>query len=341
MGLGAKGHDIVVVCQPCSEMEARAREQGLPVALVTMRSQVDLLAVFRLRRVFGRVAADVVHLHGSRSHALGGLAARRARVPVVVAHKRTISAPRAGYLTHLRYECWVDRVICVSDAVSQATLQSGVRPEKLLVIHDSVDVDRFAPDGDKRSAKRALGYGPDDLLVAQVGQLCGIKGQQVLLAAAARARRSCPRARFVFCGEGPAEAEIRSQAWALGLAEAVKLLGFREDVRPVLAAADVVAMPSFQEGLGVAVLEAMAMGVPVVASRVGGLPEAVPDGETGLLVPPGDERELAEALLRLLADAGLRASMGTRGRELVERQFGRNMMVETIERLYRELAPAG
>jgi glycosyltransferase involved in cell wall biosynthesis len=338
LGLAARGHRVTFIAQPGSRLAMRAREGGLSLVEVRMRSQFDLVALLKLKRRFRDLQAEVVHLHDSRSHALGGLAARWAGVPVVLAHKRTDRVPAGGWWSRRKYERWVDRVICVSEASRRAALLGGVPADRLVLIHDSVDTDWFRPPADREQAKGALGYRPEDLLVVQVGRFCPAKGQRVLVEAAARVVQKLPAARFLLCGEGPEEKRLRARVQELALERAIRFEGFREDVRPVLAAADVAAMPSRQEGLGVAALEAMAMAAPVVASRAGGLPEAVAEGETGLLVAPGDAGELAQGLLRLLADPRLRERMGKRGRERVEREFAREAMVARTEQLYLELA---
>jgi glycosyltransferase involved in cell wall biosynthesis len=188
-----------------------------------------------------------------------------------------------------------------------------------------------APPDARRSVRAAWGAGPDDVVVLVPGALERRKGHAVLLAAAERLPAGSDL-RFVFAGAGSEEAALRRRAGQLGVA--VVFAGFQKDIGACLAAADVVAMPSLQEGLGVAALEAMAAGLPVVASRVGGLGEAVVDGETGVLVAPGDPVALARALAELARDPGRRARLGAAGRRRVLARYTMAQMAEATLACY-------
>lgn len=214
--------------------------------------------------------------------------------------------------------------------------EGGVSAERLIVIPDLVDCTHYQPTA---VPPAPLDPGPT---IVSVGRLTQEKGHRLLVEAMPRVLREVPEARLALCGQGPEEAALRARAGALGVAARVMFAGFAADVRPLLAAADVFAMPSLCEGLGVAALEAMAMGKPVVASDAGGLPEAVADGETGLVVPKGRVEPLAAALAALLSDPGRARQMGEAGRRRALERFDRPVVVGRLAALYQELlAEAG
>jgi glycosyltransferase involved in cell wall biosynthesis len=228
--------------------------------------------------------------------------------------------PTGGPYARFLYNRAVDVVIAISDGVRTALLRAGVRPERVHVVPSGVDADAFATtDAARVAVRREWALADDDVAVVVVGALERRKGHAVLLDAAAGLRALAPGLRYVICGDGSEAAALARAAEALG--GVVRFAGFRRDVAACLAAADIVALPSLHEGLGVAALEAMAAGRAVVASRVGGLAEAVEDGTTGLLVPPGDAATLGVALARLVRDPALRARLGAAGRTRVAARY--------------------
>lgn len=226
----------------------------------------------------------------------------------------------------------VGRYMAVSSAIaSELEERFGWPGEKIEVVYNAVDLDRFgstAPAG----LREELG-GPDVPLVLTAARLDEQKGHDVLF----RAATAVPEARFVLAGEGPLRGELEAQASRLGLDGRVLFLGRRDDIPQLLAACDVFALPSLYEGSSLAVLEAMAARRAVVSSAIGGTAELIADGESGLLVPPGDDEALAAALRRLLADPALRERLAGHGRERAERDFSREAMGKRVESIYEEL----
>jgi glycosyltransferase involved in cell wall biosynthesis len=286
-------------------------------------------------KLMQRILPEVIHTHDSLSFWLAGLAARAGRLKVpIIAHKRTDHPP--GRLARLRYRHLADCVIAISRGAEKALLEAGVPAERIRLIHSSVDCERFAADSGALAAefRAQAGIPSKSPLVGTIGSLVERKGQRTLLRAAKKILQVVPETHFIICGGGPLEDSLREQAIGLAIADKVILTGEREDVRPLLAGLDVFVLPSLAEGLGVSALEAMAMGKPVVASRVGGLAEVVEEGSTGLLVEPGDAEELAGALIRLLRDDDLRAAMGRSARLRAETVFSRQVMIDRTEELY-------
>jgi glycosyltransferase involved in cell wall biosynthesis len=267
-------------------------------------------------RLCRRIRPDIVHAHSSKAGALGRLAAALARVPVRVFTVHGWSFAAYGGLPGRLY-LWVERrlrrlttaVVCVAEASRDVGVDAGAcRAERTLVIHNAVDVAAFAAPDRVRGIPQ----------VVSIGRFAFPKDFATLVEALA-ATRADYRAAFV--GEGPLLPEIAAMIRQRGLAERIDLLGNRGDVPGVLASADVFVLSSSSEGFPVSILEAMAAGLPVVATDVGGVAESAVDGETGLLVPPGDPGALAAALDRLLTDGALRLRLGAAGRERARRHF--------------------
>lgn len=320
--LSRRGHRSVVATPAGAPLATAATATGATVADCSIANDVDLRAVPRLRRLARD--ADVVHFHTARAHALapwlGGLGVRR------VVTRRMDYVPRGGPWARFLYNRAVDRVIAISDGVRRALESAGVDPARIRVVPSGVDPDRYAVAPETRATLREeWGLGADDVAVLVVGALEDRKGHATLLDAAGRLG-SASTVRLVFAGSGSREAALRADAERRGLR--VAFLGFRDDVPRCLAAADVVALPSRHEGLGVAALEAMAAERPVVASRVGGLAEVVVDGETGSLVVPGGADALANALAALAVDPARRARMGAAGAARVRTYFSAAAMAD-------------
>ena len=343
-GLRARGHRAVLLCPPGSRAAAEGRARAFEVREVAMRNDLDLGAVARLAAAFRELAPDLVHLHTGRATWLGGLGARRAGRPAITT-RRMDREVRRGWRTRVVYGPLpralggplVRRAVAISPAVERCLLEGGVDARIVRVIASSVDPDAARPLVAREDTRRALGADDDELVLLTLASLVPRKGIDVLVDALGllAARGAAPVAWIA--GEGEQRAALEARAAGLGLGGRVRFLGRRDDARDLLAACDAFVLPARREGLGVAALEAMAAARPVVASRVGGLAEAVVDGRTGILVEPGDARALADAIERLARDPALRARLGAAGPARVAEGFLAEQMVEEYERLYREV----
>ena len=273
------------------------------------------LAATVLKRLVNRPLVTTLHL-GSLGQ-LGGLSQLLAS-----SYERTLGRAVVGSS---------DRIIAVSDAVGGHAVRLGARPEAVRVIANGVDTRRFYP---------AMGRQNGTFRVACVGRLILNKGPQYLVEAAPQVLRARPETEFVFVGDGPLRSGLEERARQLGISRRLVFLGTRPDVAAILQTCDVLARPSLLEGMPLTVLEAMACGLPVVATPVSGTAELVRDGENGLLVQPGDPACLARAILRLMEDEPLRTAQGKRGRHLVEGGFSWEAVAERTLAVYRELLPA-
>lgn len=335
--LQRRGHDNRLVLQPGARFAAVAEEFGIPVDEVRMRNSLDPLAWWQLGAAVRRHTPDLVHFTCSRSHKLGAVACRLAPRTARIVTRRMDYPQRWGGVSRWLYARGVDAAVVISEGVRAQLLRVRVPEERIHLIYEGIDPDHFGSLQDGRAAARQrLGLPADAVVVVCAASLTWRKGQVHLLRAFAQLAGRFPEARLVLAGDGPEREALEAARTELGMEDAVLLPG-RIAAEDCLAVADVAAMPSLLEGLSVACLEAMATGLPVVASRVGGLPESVADGVTGLLTQPGDEAALAEALARFLADAELRHDMGAAGKVRAREKFSASEMAEKTEKLYVEL----
>ena len=329
--LAQRGHASTVAAHPGGPLARAAAAAGARVVPLGVANHFDLRAALVLRRL--APGFDVVHFHTARAHALAPLS--RGRGARLVVTRRMDYVPAGGPYVRFLYNRSVDAVIAISEGVRTALIRVGVRAERIRVVPSGIDARALAaPPAARAAVRREWGLGDDEVAVVALGALEVRKGHAVLLAAAAGLASAAPRLRYVFCGEGRQAKALAGAAAALD--GAARLVGFRRDVAACLAAADIVALPSLQEGLGVAALEAMAASRPVVASRVGGLAEAVVHEETGLLVPPGDPTALAAALARLARDPDLRARLGAAGHARVLARYTATRMAEGTLACYED-----
>lgn len=334
--LRSLGYRQVVTCQPNSALAKRCVKDGIPVHLIKMPTQFSLRAVFQLRRVMREGNFSIVHFHTSRAHTLGVLAAFGVGGLVRVVTRRMEHRTGGWWKISFLYNRGVDKVVAISESVRHMLLKAGVQDDKVCVILAGVEINKFM-SGERQFWRNRFELAKDDPVVGFVGGLTWRKGIEILLHAAPSLLVKYPTCRILLVGDGPLREPLVRMAHQLGIDHNVVLAGRHEDVTGILAAIDVFVLPSLREGLGVAVLEAMAAAKPVVASRVGGLSESVVDGETGFLVPPGDHEALGRSILVLLNDPGLRERFGKAGRERVEAKFSVEAMVRQYETLYQEL----
>jgi len=317
-------------------LAARARAEGFPVHSVPMRGAWDLDSILRLASVTRAMRPHVVHWHAARAHALGAMAALAAPGPVRVLSRRVDFPVRGSWGSRLLYGLPIEAIAAISEGVRRALEASGVSGRLIRVIPSGIDLAPFEAPFDRAAARASLGIAPDEVVALQVAALAPHKSQTTLLRAAAAAVAGAPRLRVWIAGEGGLREALLAEHRSLGLGERVRFLGFREDVVPLLRAADLFVLSSYLEGLGTSVLDAMAAGLPVVATAVGGVPEIVEDRGTGLLVPPRDPGALAAAMAGLAGDPALRAAMGGRGRERA-RAFSADRTAASTRALYEEL----
>jgi glycosyltransferase involved in cell wall biosynthesis len=331
----AAGDEPHLAAPADSAIAARARAEGFPVHPVPMRGTWDAASAWRLARLHAAIRPHVLHWHAARAHALGAVAARLAPGPVRILSRRVDFPVRGNLGSRLLYADPADLILAISDGVREALERSGVRPGRIRVVPSGIDLAPFEAPCDREALRAALGVPPGTTLVLQVAALAPHKSQLDLLKAAALLREIQPSIRMWIAGEGRMRRSLEREHAKLALGELVRFLGFRGDVPDLLRAADLFCLSSKLEGMGTAILEAMAAGLPVVGVRVGGIPEIVVHGETGLLVPAREPGALAAALAELAGDPSRRRAMGERALRRV-REFSADRTAEGTRAAYQE-----
>lgn len=343
-GLSEVGHPAVLVANKYGELAKRAavrREEGLRFFSFSPRSEFDIRAAWHLARVIGDVRPDVVHAHDPHAVALTALALKMpmapARRPLFVAARRVdFRLQRHAFAKWKNHT--VDLWIAASHLVADYLRRDGIAADRIAVVHEGVSISKLDKVG-QVDAHAAFCLPHNAPIVGNVAALVPHKGQRHLVAAAAKVVREVPDARFVILGEGELRASLEHQIKHLGLERHVVLGGFRADVIGLLKSFDLFVMSSETEGLGTSILDAMACAKPVVGTKTGGIPEAVADGDTGLLVPTHDDTALAQAIVRLLRDQSLRDRLGASGRQRVAEYFSVERMVShTADAYIRQIA---
>lgn len=333
-GLRARGVDNLLLCPPGAHIAAPAAAHAT-VLEVPMRGDADIGFALRLRRLLDTHAPDLVHIHSRRGADLwGGVGARLAGLPCVLS--RRVDNPEPRWLVAAKYRLF-DHVITISEGIRQVLLSEGLARERVTCVRSALDPAPYLIDYDKAAYRAALGLPADTLLVGMVAQLIERKGHRHLLAALPSVLPRHPNLQVLVFGRGPLHDELAQAIPAQGLHNKVRLMGFVDDLPRMLGCLDVLAHPADMEGLGVSLLQAAAARLPIIASRAGGMPEAVHDGDNGVLIEVGDVAALAAALNRLLDDPTLRARMGEAGRALVLREFSTEVMCAGNLAVYQQV----
>ncbi|MGI6642481.1 MAG: glycosyltransferase [Bacillota bacterium] len=320
----------------CPEGELAKRLDGLGIARMTTSGKdvsFSLPLTFEFMRLFRKAKPDLVHTHSSLS---ARIAAKFLGIPVVYTKHGLDGAvsPLGILINNLVSKVLSDGIIAVSSSVEKGLVQSGVDPSRIACILNGIDLEQFLV----KETRKADDFGKSGkVVVGTAARLHPVKALDILVDAAKIVLDSLPNVRFVIGGTGPMEGTLKKKIEDMGLEPYVKMVGFVEDVPGFLHGLDVFVLCSDSEGLGLAALEAMAAGLPVVATAVGGVPEAVKDRETGLLVPPQNRNLLARAIMSLVIQPETAVRMGVLGRRRVEQLFDAKVMAKKTLDLYRRV----
>ncbi len=341
-GVDARLWMMVEPDNPSQDIVDAAEARGIPVERIVIHRDLEPGLWRRLVRKFRAAAPDIVHTHLLHADVYGIPTARRAGVPVVLSSRHNDDAFRRRLPMRLLHRWLWSRTnagIAISEAIRQFSIQvEGVAPDKIHTIHYGLDPGEVdAPAGARTELLAALGLPPDALIVGSVCRLIEQKGLRYGLQGFAQVVAQVPEAHYVIAGEGEQQAALQAEARALGIAGRVHFLGWRSDARAIMSALDVLLAPSLWEGFGIVFLEAMALKVPVISTRVSAIPEVVVDGETGWLVPPRAADAVAVALQEALNDPAELRQRGVNGRRRLEAQFTVAAMAERTLALYRAL----
>jgi len=331
-GMAARGRSTAIACRRGGELAARAASAALPVRPLPFRGDLWPPAILALARWLRREAPAALVLHDPHAVSAGLLAARLAHRPRLVAVRR-VDFPLRTALSRRKYTA-CDRIVVVSRAIGDVVAAAGIPRERLRLVYEGVPDRVPLPGG--REILVALGVPESAPVVGNVAALTDHKDHATLIDAMALVRARVPEARLLILGEGERRSALEARARDRGLADRVVFAGFRRDLDRLMPAFSVFCLSSCLEGLGTSLLDAMALGLPVVATAAGGIPEAVEHGVTGCLAPVRDARALAESLVSVLQDDARRLSLGAAGRRRFLERFTVDHMVEDTLRVLEE-----
>ena len=339
----ARGYWVALAAHPASAIARRAREAG--IRFYPLRTHKALLPfeVVRLAAWLLWNRVDIVNTHSSNDGWLAGLAARLALRPILIRSRHIEVDYPNRFWSRLSFRYLPQHILTTSRRIADRLVaELGVPSPRVTCVPTGVDLARFHP-GVRGALREELGLAPGVALVGMISVLRSWKGHDTFLDAAARLLSSSSRPlRFVIAGDGPGREVLANKIALAPWKDAVTLLGHRDDVPNLLASLDVLVLPSSaHEGIPQIILQAQAMGRAVVATTVGGIPEVVEDGVTGLLVPPQNPEALAEKIAALLDDPGLRERIGAAGRESVEKRHTLDVMGEALLGVYEECRGSG
>ncbi len=365
LGIDKKKYEVVLAKGPTYESRMSKEEhasviadlkeaqlQGvkivnIPFLLRRINPVYDLLALFSLYILLIKERPTIVHTHTSKAGLLGTLAAKMAGIPILVhtPHGHVLW----GYFGPLKTKIFIflekltsritDKIVALTNREKEDYLMFKIANEdRFTVIFSGIKLKKFNESllGEKKSFKKELGIPETSSIVGTVARLVPVKGPESLIKAAKYITSKYPDTLFIFTGDGYLRQDLENKAFKMGIKENIIFLGWRDDAAKIISAYDVFVLPSLNEGMGRVLVEAMALGKPIVASNIGGIPDLVIHGKNGFLVPPKNPRELAKYIEILLEDEKKREKMGLKGKEM-SLHFSAKNMVEKIEELYAEL----
>ena len=313
-------------------------------AIGTSQRLFNVLPAFLIFAYLKQNKFDIVQTCLPAPNLYGRLAALFARVPCIISEEHSYCErynPHFSYIfktINFLLSKYTDKIIACSNAVAQRlSKEERISKNKFLVLHNIIRPQKFIVNYTKDEVKIKLGLTPDDTVIGYVGCLSQVKGPFYLLEAFKKILSSYPKAKLLVVGDGPLKAMLKTVSEEKGIGNSVLFMGFRRDVPQILKAIDVFVLPSTGEGFGISLIEAMYMGLPCVATNVGGIPEVVENGSTGILVPPANSEALAKAIKELLDKPELAKKYGAAGKKRVLENFTADKYIEKLENLYDEL----
>jgi len=335
IGLKRMGIRVIIACPHDSKLSKIGTENNIQIRTIKMESSFSLLAIASLLRIIKHEKVDIICTHSGKDSMLGAIAGRLSRRNPIIIRTRHLALPITSRIT---YSVLPHKVVTVSEYVKKYLIEEkGIPADMVIGIPTGVDLEVFNPALVKAVSREELGISSDAVIIGTVAILRRKKGHHTLLDAIPLVLKEIPNALFIFAGNGPQKENIEKKVRELGIERNVKLLGLRRDIPEILKTIDIFVLPTLQEALGTSFLEAMAMKKPVVGTKVGGVPEVVKDGVTGILVPPEKPLKLADAIITLLKDRELMRKMGDEGRRNVEEKYSVDVMVKSLFDFYISL----
>jgi len=351
-GLDKNKYHVELACAPNGRLIDLVRSNGMQVRtfkhlVQPLHPVKDFLALLGLSRYLRKNPYHIIHTHNSKAGFIGRLAGKLSKTPIIVhtvhgfAFHDQESKWKQWLILNLERLAsrWCDIMIFISQPLIDWALRDRIvtRKEKIIKIYSGIELEKFQPATDKERSRLRARWGceKDDAVIGMVSKLWEGKGHILLIQAFETLLNRFPNVKLVIVGEGYLKCKLKSMVSGKGLDNKVLFTGFQENVREILACVDVAVLPSYFEGMGRVLLEAMAMEKPVVGTRVGGIPDLIEDGVNGFLVEPGNVIQLAEAILRILTEKKLAHQLGLNGRRKIQSRYSASCMVQAIEAVYR------
>jgi glycosyltransferase involved in cell wall biosynthesis len=331
-----QGHGVYLLCPPRTKLAEEAGGVGIEVISHKIRTPWDAGSICRIKNLIRELHVEVLHTHSSVDSWAGGLAGRWAKVPVLVRTRHISVHVKRPWLNRIYY--LPDAVITTGEHIRRELLQTHKIPaERIVSIPTGADLARFHPGPPDWELKKRLGLPTDSPVITLVAVFRAQKRHELVIAAAVEVIQRFPGARFVFVGDGPGRDRVEQEIKKARLGAHILMTGYREDVPAILSFTDLGIISSVAEGIPQFLFQIMAMGKPVIATAVGGIPEIVTPGVTGVLIPPEDPAALAKAMVQVLGDPETARRLGEAGRRLVEQEYSVEKMAEKVYRVYQQV----
>jgi glycosyltransferase involved in cell wall biosynthesis len=333
---GKQGHSLYLLCPPRTKLAEEAGGLGIEVIPHKIRTPWDAGSIRKIKNLIRELHVEVLHTHSSVDSWAGGLAGRWARVPVLVRTRHISVRVKRPWLNRIYY--LPDAVITTGEHIRRELLQTHKIPsERIVSIPTGADMGRFHPGPPDLDLKKRLGLPIGSPVITLVAVLRAQKRHEMVIGAAAEVLQVFPQARFIFVGDGPGRDRVEQEIKNARLESQILMTGYREDIPAILSFTDLGIISSVAEGIPQFLFQIMAMGKPVIATEVGGIPEIVTSGVTGVLIPPEDSAALAKAIIKVLGDPESARRLGEEGRRLVEREYTVEKMAEKVYRVYQQV----
>ncbi|MBN1754624.1 glycosyltransferase family 4 protein [bacterium] len=329
-----------LICHPHNPLLAKARTLNIPAFPVNFHGEWDILKLFPLFNLLNKLKPHIIHSHDSHALSFGCL------LKMFMPSLKHVTSRRVDFHTHknppsfFKYHIGSDVIIAISEGIREVLLENGINPRKIVTIRSGIHFESFDEVGPGDYLYTDLPISREDILVINVASLAPHKAQNILIEAASLVTRANPRVKFLIVGDGPLYSKLKDQIIRTGLTKKVILTGFRKDIPELLKASKIFVLSSYLEGLGTSLLEAMRMKLPIVATRVGGIPEIVRHSVNGLLIPPYDPAALANAILNLLSNPEKARQMGEEGFQITNAHSAKNTAEKNYQVYYNLCHPA-
>jgi glycosyltransferase involved in cell wall biosynthesis len=333
--LPAEEFESTLVCPPDSAIESSCKDLGIRTIALKSIGDLDPTVPFKIRNLIKMEHPDLIHVHSRKSVDLwAGWFAKALGIPSVIT--RRVDNRESSWVVRRKYSLY-HRTVAISEGIKQVLIEQGLDARAVTCVRSAIDTESFPRPIEAGAFRERFGIPDGSIVIGMVAQLIERKGHEILLNALEKLVPEFPNLQVLLFGKGPERSAIEKTISDKKLAQQVRLMGFADDMKSLYPHFDILVHPAWKEGLGVSLIEAAYCAVPIIASRAGGMPEIVRENENGLLIEPGNPKELENHMRTLLKAPDLRKQMGSKGKEIVAREFAVEPMVEGNIEIYRQL----